>query len=109
MTKRSSRVLLLYYLLGHGLTLLTLLLACIYLGYYLRLASVTDEFGCTLKVGMLAADPYIPEKVQCKLIAVGVFSLLRSVPRWHHLPLPLSLLLILLSHLLPLLFLLPQP
>lgn len=82
MTKRNSRVLLLYYLLGHGLTLLTLLLACIYLGYYLRLASVTDEFGCTLRVGMLEADPYVPEKVQCKLIAVGVFSLLRSVQRW---------------------------
>ncbi|XP_075871180.1 pannexin-1-like [Nelusetta ayraudi] len=79
MTKRNSRVLLLYYLLGHGLTLLTLLCACIYLGYYLRLASVTDEFGCTLRVGMLAADPYIPEKVQCKLIAVGVFSLLSLV------------------------------
>lgn len=77
MTKRSSRMLLLYYLLGHGLTLVTLLCACIYLGYYLRLASVTDEFGCVLRVGMLATDPYIPEKVQCKLIAVGVFSLLR--------------------------------
>lgn len=79
MTKRSSRVLLLYYLLGHGLTLVTLLCACIYLGYYLRLASVTDEFGCALRVGMLATDPYIPEKVQCKLIAVGVFSLLRYI------------------------------
>lgn len=76
-TKRFSRVLLFYYLLCRGLTLITLLCACVYLGYYLRLASVTDEFGCTLRVGLLASDPDVPDKVQCKLIAVGVFSLLR--------------------------------
>ncbi|KAM7398809.1 hypothetical protein PAMP_018118 [Pampus punctatissimus] len=79
MTKRCSRVLLFYYLMCRGLTLITLLCACIYLGYYLRLASVTDEFGCMLRVGLLASDPTIPDKVQCKLIAVGVFSLLSLV------------------------------
>ncbi|XP_030262829.1 pannexin-1-like [Sparus aurata] len=78
-TKRFSRVLLFYYLLCRGLTLITLLCACVYLGYYLRLASVTDEFGCTLRVGLLASDPDVPDKVQCKLIAVGVFSLLSMV------------------------------
>lgn len=77
MTKRCSRVLLSYYLLCRGLTFVTLLCACVYLGYYLRLASFTDEFGCTLRVGLLASDPDVPDKVQCKLIAVGVFSLLR--------------------------------
>lgn len=77
MTKRSSRALLLYYLLCRGLTLVTLLCACIYLGYYLRLASVTDDFGCALRVGLLENASNIPDKVQCKLIAVGVFSLLR--------------------------------
>ncbi|XP_023252947.1 pannexin-1-like isoform X1 [Seriola lalandi dorsalis] len=79
MTKRCSRVMLFYYLSCRGLTLITLLCACIYLGYYLRLASVTDEFGCGLRVGLLASDPGIPDKVQCKLIAVGVFSLLSLV------------------------------
>lgn len=79
MTKRCSRVLLFYYLLCRGLTFVTLLCACVYLGYYLRLASVTDEFGCTLRVGLLASDPDVPDKVQCKLIAVGVFSLLSLV------------------------------
>ncbi|XP_074497139.1 pannexin-1-like [Sebastes fasciatus] len=79
MTKRCSRSMLFYYLLCRGLTLVTLLCACVYLGYYLRLASVTDEFGCTLRVGLLADDPSVPEKVQCKLIAVGVFSLLSLV------------------------------
>ncbi|XP_047451191.1 pannexin-1-like [Mugil cephalus] len=79
MTKRSSRLLLFNYLLCRGLTLVTLVCACFYLGYYLRLASVTDEFGCPLRVGLLASDPTVPEKVQCKLIAVGVFSLLSQV------------------------------
>ncbi|MED6242475.1 hypothetical protein ATANTOWER_005210 [Ataeniobius toweri] len=79
MTKRCSRVLLSYYLLCRGLTLVTLLCACLYLGYYLRLASVTDEFGCPLRVGLLVNDTSIPERVQCKLIAVGVFSLLSGV------------------------------
>ncbi|KAI9522379.1 hypothetical protein NQZ68_036295 [Dissostichus eleginoides] len=79
MTKRFSRSMLFYYLLCRGLTLVTLLCACVYLGYYLRLASVTDDFGCELRVGLLASDPGVPEKVQCKLIAVGVFSLLSLV------------------------------
>lgn len=79
MTKRCSRKLLLCYLLCRFLTLLTLLCACLYLGYYLRLASTTDEFGCTLRIGLLKFDPSVPDKVQCKLIAVGVFYLLSLV------------------------------
>nr|XP_046244168.1 pannexin-1-like isoform X2 [Scatophagus argus] len=79
MTKRCTRLLLFYYLLCRGLTLITLLCACVYLGYYLRLASVTDEFGCSLRVGLLESDLSVPDKVQCKLIAVGVFSLLSMV------------------------------
>lgn len=79
MTKRCSRKLLFYYLLCRSLTLITLLCACVYLGYYLRLASITDEFSCSLWVGLLVNDPNVPEKVQCKLIAVGVFFLLSLV------------------------------
>lgn len=79
MTKRSGRSLLLYYLLCRALTLVTLLCACVYLGYYLRLATHTDQFSCTLRVGLLISDPTVPDKVQCKLIAVGVFSLLSMV------------------------------
>lgn len=79
MTKRCSRSMLFYYLVCRSMTLVTLLCACVYLGYYLRLASLTDEFGCTLRVGLLASDPDVPDKVQCKLIAVGVFSLLSMV------------------------------
>uniref|UniRef100_A0A1A8S5W5 Pannexin n=1 Tax=Nothobranchius rachovii TaxID=451742 RepID=A0A1A8S5W5_9TELE len=79
MTKRCSRSLLLFYLLCRGLTLVTLLCACLYLGYYLQLASITDDFGCRLRIGLLVNDSTVPDKVQCKLIAVGVFSLLSLV------------------------------
>ncbi|KAJ3590254.1 hypothetical protein NHX12_008208 [Muraenolepis orangiensis] len=75
-TKRFSRGLLVRYLLCRGATLVILLCACVYLGYYLRLAALDDEFGCSLRTGLLLEDPTVPEKVQCKLIAVGVFSLL---------------------------------
>lgn len=84
MTKRCSRQLLVYYLVCRVLTLITLVCACIYLGYYLRLASVTDEFGCKLRVGLLISDPTVPDEVQCKLIAVGVFWLLRYFPAQSH-------------------------
>ncbi|CAB1347822.1 unnamed protein product [Coregonus sp. 'balchen'] len=79
LTKKRSVVLLWRYLLCRGLNLLTLLLACVYLGYYLRLASLTDQFGCSLRTGLLANDTSIPDQLQCKLVAVGVFTLLSFV------------------------------
>ncbi|XP_064830761.1 pannexin-1-like [Oncorhynchus masou masou] len=79
LTKRRSVVVLWRYLLCRGLNLLTLLLACVYLGYYLRLASLTDQFGCSLRTGLLANDTSIPDQLQCKLVAVGVFTLLSFV------------------------------
>ncbi|KAM9318108.1 pannexin-1-like [Pholidichthys leucotaenia] len=79
LTKRSQRSLLLVYLFCRGLTFVTLLIAIIYLVYYLHLASVIDDFGCSLRVGLLLNDTSVPEQVQCKMIAVGVFSLLSLV------------------------------
>lgn len=78
-TKRSSHCLVLKYLACRGLTLVILLLACLYLGYYIRLASVTDEFFCDLRTGLLKNDSLLPSAVQCKLVAVGVFGLLSQI------------------------------
>ncbi|KAG7277289.1 hypothetical protein CRUP_036958, partial [Coryphaenoides rupestris] len=75
-TKRFSRGLVLKYLACRGLTFLTLVLSCAYLGYYIRLASLTDEFPCDIRTGVLKNDSVLPEAVQCKLVAVCVFSLL---------------------------------
>ncbi|KAM4603828.1 pannexin-1-like [Polymixia lowei] len=78
-TKRFSRCLVVKYLACRGLILLTLLLACIYLGYYIRLASLTDEFPCDMRTGVLKNDSLLPAAVQCKLVAVGVFRLLSYI------------------------------
>uniref|UniRef100_A0A3B3ZW85 Pannexin n=2 Tax=Periophthalmus magnuspinnatus TaxID=409849 RepID=A0A3B3ZW85_9GOBI len=78
-TKRFSRRLVVRYLASRGLTLLILLLACIYLGYYIQLASFTDEFPCDLRKGLLQNDSFVPSAVQCKLVAVGVFRLLSYI------------------------------
>lgn len=78
-TKRVSHLLVVKYLACRGYTLLILLLACTYLGYYIKLASLTDEFPCDLRRGVLENDTTIPSAVQCKLVAVGVFRLLSYI------------------------------
>ncbi|XP_012725602.2 pannexin-1 [Fundulus heteroclitus] len=78
-TKRSSCSLVAQYMACRGLTLLVLLLACLYLGYYIFLASLTDEFPCDLRTGLLRNDSAVPSAVQCKLVAVGVFRLLSYI------------------------------
>lgn len=78
-TKRFCHCLVVKYLACRGLTLLILLLACLYLGYYIQLASFTDEFPCDLRTGMLKNDSMVPSAVQCKLVAVGVFRLLSYI------------------------------
>lgn len=78
-TKRYSRWLVAKYLACRGLTLLTLLLACLYLGYYIRLATLTDEFACDVRSGVLRNNSALPAAVQCKLVAVGVFRLLSYI------------------------------
>uniref|UniRef100_A0A672JDP5 Pannexin n=1 Tax=Salarias fasciatus TaxID=181472 RepID=A0A672JDP5_SALFA len=78
-TKRLSHRLVVKYLTCRVLTLLSLLLACIYLGYYVGLASVTDEFPCDLQTGVLRNDSAVPSAVQCKLVAVGIFRLLSFI------------------------------
>ncbi|KAJ8267006.1 hypothetical protein GJAV_G00137140 [Gymnothorax javanicus] len=78
-TKRATRGLVIKYLICRGLTLINLLLACIYLGYYINLASVTDEFTCNIRTGILHDVTSIPNAMQCKLVAVGVFQLLSCI------------------------------
>ncbi|GAA6079501.1 pannexin-1a [Tachysurus ichikawai] len=77
-TKRLSFNLLLHYLLCRVFTLLALVLACVYLCYYIQL-SVTDEFQCNIRSGVLFNDSSVPEAMQCKLVAVGVFQLLSYI------------------------------
>uniref|UniRef100_A0A672PT80 Pannexin-1-like n=1 Tax=Sinocyclocheilus grahami TaxID=75366 RepID=A0A672PT80_SINGR len=77
-TKRFSRGLLIRYLLCRTITFLALMLACIYLCYYIRL-SITDEFQCDIRTGAVINDSSVPPAMQCKLIAVGIFQLLSYI------------------------------
>uniref|UniRef100_A0A8C1L9R7 Pannexin 1a n=1 Tax=Cyprinus carpio TaxID=7962 RepID=A0A8C1L9R7_CYPCA len=77
-TKRFSRGLLIRYLLCRLITFLALMLACIYLCYYIRL-SFTDEFQCDIRTGAVLSDSSVPPAMQCKLVAVGVFQLLSYI------------------------------
>ncbi|XP_073193485.1 pannexin-1 isoform X4 [Lepidochelys kempii] len=78
-TKKISKNLIIKYVVCRLLTLAIILFACLYLGYYISLSSMTDEFLCTIKTGILKNDTTVPELIQCKLIAVGVFQLLSYI------------------------------
>uniref|UniRef100_A0A8C3VRE2 Pannexin n=1 Tax=Catagonus wagneri TaxID=51154 RepID=A0A8C3VRE2_9CETA len=75
-TKKSSSNLIVKYVICRMLTLSIILVASIYLGYYFSLSSLSDEFICSIKSGILKNDSTVPDRFQCKLIAVGVFQLL---------------------------------
>nr|XP_028581911.1 pannexin-1 isoform X1 [Podarcis muralis] len=78
-TKKGSKSLIIKYIICRLLTLMIILLSCLYLGYYISLSSMTDEFICNIKTGILKNDTTVPERFQCKLIAVGVFQLLSYI------------------------------
>lgn len=78
-TKRSCRNLTIKYVSCRLLTLAIVLSASAYLGYYISLSSLSDEFVCSIKSGILRNDSTIPDRFQCKLIAVGVFQLLSLI------------------------------
>lgn len=78
-TKKTSQNLIIKYLICRSLTFVIVLLACIYLGYYISLFSLTDEFSCNIRTGILKNDTTLPSLIQCKLIAVGVFRLLSYI------------------------------
>ncbi|KAJ1113288.1 hypothetical protein NDU88_001541 [Pleurodeles waltl] len=78
-TKKGTRNLIIKYLFCRSLTFFVILLACIYLGYYISVFSLTDEFTCNIRSGILKNDTSLPALIQCKLIAVGVFQLLSYI------------------------------
>lgn len=77
-TKRYSNGLLVRYIICRAFTFLALLIACIYLCYYIRL-SITDEFQCDIRSGIMINDSSVPPLMQCKLVAVGIFQLLSYI------------------------------
>lgn len=78
-TKKNSSHLITKYISCRLVTLAVILLACVYLSYYFSLSSLSDEFQCNIKSGILSNDSTIPDRLQCKLIAVGIFQLLSFI------------------------------
>ncbi|NIG58308.1 pannexin-1 [Pontoporia blainvillei] len=78
-TKKSSKSLIVKYISCRVLSLSIILLAGVYLGYYFSLSSLSDEFICNIKSGILKNDSTVPDRFQCKLIAVGIFQLLSFI------------------------------
>lgn len=78
-TKKNSSHLIMKYISCRLVTFVVVLLACIYLTYYFSLSSLSDEFLCSIKSGVLRNDSTIPDSFQCKLIAVGIFQLLSLI------------------------------
>ncbi|XP_026943550.1 pannexin-1 [Sagmatias obliquidens] len=78
-TKKNSKNLIVKYISCRVLSLSIILLAGVYLGYYFSLSSLSDEFVCNIKSGILKNDSTVPDRFQCKLIAVGIFQLLSFI------------------------------
>ncbi|XP_059960429.1 pannexin-1 [Mesoplodon densirostris] len=78
-TKKNSKTLIVKYISCRVLSLSIILLAGVYLGYYFSLSSLSDEFICNIKSGILKNDSSVPDRFQCKLIAVGIFQLLSFI------------------------------
>lgn len=78
-TKKNSNHLIAKYISCRLVTFVVILLACVYLSYYFSLSSLSDEFLCSIKSGVLRNDSTIPDRFQCKLIAVGIFQLLSFI------------------------------
>nr|XP_010971655.1 pannexin-1 [Camelus bactrianus] len=78
-TKKNSSNLIVKYVGCRVLSLSIILLAGVYLGYYFSLSSLSDEFVCSIKSGILKNDSTVPDQFQCKLIAVGIFQLLSFI------------------------------
>uniref|UniRef100_A0A8C5LG30 Pannexin 1 n=1 Tax=Jaculus jaculus TaxID=51337 RepID=A0A8C5LG30_JACJA len=78
-TKKNSGHLIVKYISCRVVTLAIVLVACVYLSYYFSLSSLSDEFVCNIKSGVLKNDSTIPDRFQCKLIAVGIFQLLSFI------------------------------
>ncbi|XP_058401380.1 pannexin-1 [Diceros bicornis minor] len=78
-TKKNSNNLIVKYISCRVLTLSIILLACVYLGYYFSLSSLSDEFVCSVKSGILRNDSAVPDQFHCKLVAVGIFQVLSCI------------------------------
>ncbi|XP_005021150.2 pannexin-3 [Anas platyrhynchos] len=74
--KQHSHSLVIIYLLRNLLLLLFLAATCLYLVFLHLNIFFQDEFSCSIKTGLLQAEPHVPPLIPCKLVFFSVFQLI---------------------------------
>ncbi|NXG70510.1 PANX3 protein, partial [Baryphthengus martii] len=74
--KQRAHSLVLIYFLRNLLLLLFLAATCLYLVFLHLNIFFQDEFSCSIKTGLLQAEPHIPPLIPCKLVFFSVFQLI---------------------------------
>ncbi|XP_030361235.1 pannexin-3 isoform X2 [Strigops habroptila] len=73
--KQHAHSLVIIYILRNLLLLLFLAATCLYLLFLHLNIFFQDEFNCSIKTGLLQAEPHIPPLIPCKLLFFSVFQL----------------------------------
>ncbi|NWH39385.1 PANX3 protein, partial [Chloropsis hardwickii] len=74
--KQHAHALVSIYILRNLLLLLFLAATCLYLVFLHLNIFFQDEFSCSIKTGLLQAEPHIPSLIPCKLVFFSVFQLI---------------------------------
>lgn len=73
--KQRAHSLVFIYILRNLLLLVFLAATCLYLVFLHLNIFFQDEFNCSIKTGLLQAEPHIPPLIPCKLVFFSVFQL----------------------------------
>ncbi|KFV13863.1 Pannexin-3, partial [Tauraco erythrolophus] len=74
--KQHAHSLVFVYVLRNLLLLLFLAATCLYLIFLHLNIFFQDEFSCSIKTGLLQAEPHIPPLIPCKLVFFSIFQLI---------------------------------
>ncbi|TRZ14776.1 hypothetical protein HGM15179_012337 [Zosterops borbonicus] len=74
--KQHAHALVSIYILRNLLLLLFLAATCLYLVFLHLNIFFQDEFSCSIKTGLLQAEPHIPSLIPCKLVFFSVFQII---------------------------------
>ncbi|NWR79215.1 PANX3 protein, partial [Centropus unirufus] len=74
--KQRAHSLVIIYILRNLLLLLFLAATCLFLIFLHLNIFFQDEFSCSIRMGLLEAEPHIPPLIPCKLVFFSVFQLI---------------------------------
>ncbi|XP_039941166.1 pannexin-3 [Hirundo rustica] len=74
--KQHAHALVVIYILRNLLLLLFLAATCLYLVFLHLNIFFQDEFSCSIKTGLLQAEPHVPQLIPCKLVFFSVFQII---------------------------------